>query len=257
MSNKEDVGLFIPPEVLRDKKLLLSDKMIYAEILQLNSNGKCTATNQHFADRFGMSRPNVTRIFGKLLALKYITTDIVRAGEKIIRRTTKPLMVSPVTTPLIGASKRGVNGQPSDHTQRPETAIVDLTAKINGNHSMQRSNSTKQHTTSVANTSFSFILKDSTSWTLPQAKFDEYQTTYPKMDIGIQFRKAAQWLQDNPAKRKTAKGMTRFLGGWLGRAKPDVAEPECATAPMDDDKAEEFEEMIRREEEAELQRSVQ
>ena len=32
--------------------------------------------------------------------------------------------------------------------------------------------------------------------------------------------KAAQWTVDNPPKRKSARGMPRFLGNWLSKAKP-------------------------------------
>jgi hypothetical protein len=38
------------------------------------------------------------------------------------------------------------------------------------------------------------------------------------MDLDAQLRLAGQWLKDNPAKRKTEKGMHRFLFAWLERA---------------------------------------
>jgi DNA-binding MarR family transcriptional regulator len=69
-------------------------------------------------------------------------------------------------------------------------------------------------------TNFSFILRNGQAWTLPQVKLEEYKQTYPSLDVEAELRKAAQWLKDNPQKRKTVKGMPRFLGGWLGRAKP-------------------------------------
>jgi hypothetical protein len=38
------------------------------------------------------------------------------------------------------------------------------------------------------------------------------------MDLDAQLRLAGQWLKDNPAKRKTEKGMHRFIFAWLERA---------------------------------------
>lgn len=65
---------------------------------------------------------------------------------------------------------------------------------------------------------FSFVLCDGCDWFLSLNKFDEYRKTFPELDLGREFRKSAQWLRDNPKKRKTAKGMHAFLGSWLDRA---------------------------------------
>ena len=56
------------------------------------------------------------------------------------------------------------------------------------------------------------------TWNLTQAKFDEYAKAFPGLDVMAECRKARQWCNDNPEKRKTAKGMTRFLNAWLSRA---------------------------------------
>lgn len=54
-------------------------------------------------------------------------------------------------------------------------------------------------------------------WGLLPAKMAEWEETYPGVDIEAICRQALQWCRDNPGKRKTAKGMTRFLGSWIGR----------------------------------------
>ena len=76
------------------------------------------------------------------------------------------------------------------------------------------------------------------TWTLPAAKLAEWQACYPALDVPAVIRKARQWCMDNPRKRKTAGGMTRFLGGWIateqdnGRvARRDAPKPK-APAPV-------------------------
>lgn len=54
-------------------------------------------------------------------------------------------------------------------------------------------------------------------WFLTESKFDEWVATFPGVDVLAECRKASQWLRDNPTKRKTARGMTRFLFSWLER----------------------------------------
>jgi hypothetical protein len=55
-------------------------------------------------------------------------------------------------------------------------------------------------------------------WHLNPEKLAEWQAAFPAVDILAECRRALQWLLDNPTRRKTAAGMTRFIGSWLGRA---------------------------------------
>jgi hypothetical protein len=55
-------------------------------------------------------------------------------------------------------------------------------------------------------------------WDLPAEKLAEYKATYATLDVDAQLRLAWQWLEDNPQKRKTERGMPRFLNSWLSRA---------------------------------------
>lgn len=71
---------------------------------------------------------------------------------------------------------------------------------------------------STNETQYSFPTKDGKEWFLPDGKLAEWQETYPRLDVPSELRKARQWLLDNPAKQKTFRGMTRFLGAWLTRA---------------------------------------
>lgn len=85
---------------------------------------------------------------------------------------------------------------------------------------------------------FEFETKGS-SWQLPQAKLDEWQKTFPDLDVEGQLRRAAQWLRDNPSKQKTPGGMPRFLGSWLLRAadrkptKPHLADDDGFPLPTE------------------------
>ncbi len=56
------------------------------------------------------------------------------------------------------------------------------------------------------------------SWNLYPSKVQEYQSTFPGVDVVAECRRALQWLRDNPARKKTARGIPKFLGSWLGRA---------------------------------------
>lgn len=75
------------------------------------------------------------------------------------------------------------------------------------------------------------ILNDNTEWLPTVKEYEEYKTLYPNVDIETQFRKMRGWLNGNPAKRKTRKGITRFVNNWLSNEqdKPQVNVPKHQT----------------------------
>ena len=56
------------------------------------------------------------------------------------------------------------------------------------------------------------------SWRMTTAKLFEWRESFSTLDVDMEIRKAYQWLRDNRTKRKTADGMTKFIGAWLTRA---------------------------------------
>ena len=62
------------------------------------------------------------------------------------------------------------------------------------------------------------IVGQSKTWGIGKEKMAEYESTFPALDVPGECKKALCWLNDNPARRKTVNGMTRFLFSWLCRA---------------------------------------
>ena len=60
-------------------------------------------------------------------------------------------------------------------------------------------------------------LNDGTEWVCPLADYEEYRRLYPGVDIDKAFREMRAWCKSNPANRKTARGIKRFVNGWLSR----------------------------------------
>jgi hypothetical protein len=54
-------------------------------------------------------------------------------------------------------------------------------------------------------------------WDLTDAKVKEFREAFPSLDVVAECRKALAWVQANPTKRKTPRGMPGFLFRWLSR----------------------------------------
>lgn len=61
------------------------------------------------------------------------------------------------------------------------------------------------------------VLNDSTTWKPSKAQLDEYIRLYPGVDVYEQFRLMRAWSISNPSKRKTIRGVSKFVNGWLSR----------------------------------------
>lgn len=60
-------------------------------------------------------------------------------------------------------------------------------------------------------------LNDGSEYGVIQSDIDEWQDTFPNVDVLQQLKAMKLWLKDNPKKRKTKTGIRRFVTNWLDR----------------------------------------
>ncbi len=60
-------------------------------------------------------------------------------------------------------------------------------------------------------------LNDGSEWKPTEALFAEYVRLYPNVDVKQQFNEMRSWCLSNPQKRKTKRGITRFVNTWLAK----------------------------------------
>jgi hypothetical protein len=65
---------------------------------------------------------------------------------------------------------------------------------------------------------FPVVGQQGVTWQLSEAQVAEWATLFPNLSIPVEMRKALAWVRANPGRRKTGRGMAKFLVGWLTRA---------------------------------------
>lgn len=60
-------------------------------------------------------------------------------------------------------------------------------------------------------------LVDKSLYNVPMDKIALWRETYPAVDIEQELRRMIAWLDSNPTKRKTRRGIERFINNWLAR----------------------------------------
>jgi len=61
-------------------------------------------------------------------------------------------------------------------------------------------------------------LEDGTTWTVTPQFQQELCAVYEKINVAQELSKAKGWLLCNPARRKTRRGIKRFIATWLNHA---------------------------------------
>jgi len=64
-------------------------------------------------------------------------------------------------------------------------------------------------------------LKDGTKWRPTQEDYDDWVRMYPDIDVKHEFDAMRRYCLDKPQKRKTARGIKRFVTNWLDRTSAD------------------------------------
>ena len=63
----------------------------------------------------------------------------------------------------------------------------------------------------------SIPLSNGSEWLPSVSDYEEWTRIYPGVDIANEFNRMRQWCLSNPTKKKTARGIRRFVTGWLDR----------------------------------------
>ncbi len=94
------------------------------------------------------------------------------------------------------------------------------------------------------------LLNSKALYPLSQNDIDDWQSLFPAVDVVGELRKMAAWAEANPTRRKTDKGVRRFVVGWLskeqdkGHRVPAVVSQ--APTPQQDEEEKEWQQALSR-----------
>ena len=67
------------------------------------------------------------------------------------------------------------------------------------------------------------ILQTGKEYSVKDEDILAWQKTYANLDVYHEIDRMSQWLDANPPKRKTSRGIKRFINSWLSRANENKA----------------------------------
>ncbi len=96
-------------------------------------------------------------------------------------------------------------------------------------------------------------LNDKTVYDVPLDKIAVWKDAYPAVDVEQELKRMAAWLDSNPTRRKTRRGIAKFINTWLsreqdegGRFKGGSRQQDRELTPQDYELPEEYREMYKK-----------
>ena len=83
--NRDFKGIWIPKEIWLSPALSLMERVLFVEIQSLDNERGCFASNQYFADFFGVSDRQIRTYIASLKVKGFVTVSIQNRNERIIR----------------------------------------------------------------------------------------------------------------------------------------------------------------------------
>lgn len=106
------------------------------------------------------------------------------------------------------------NKEPNDNVNDNENVSVNDNGNANEKEDTVCAEPEKPDDTPVI---ISLLLNDKTEYGVTKSYIDELAELYPAVDIIQELRKMRGWLDSNPDRRKTRRGVKRFINSWLSR----------------------------------------
>lgn len=97
-------------------------------------------------------------------------------------------------------------------TENPQTNINN----INNNSNINTSEQTPENGTGIF-----MVLEDGTFYDVLPDKLAMWQRAYPDLDVERELYQMASWCDANRSKRKSRRGVEKFINGWLNRSQKD------------------------------------
>ncbi len=114
-------------------------------------------------------------------------------------------------------TNKGQCPKKEDNVRQEKEIEIEKEIDINNNIYIAQSDKITHEPTPIEPSVITITLNDKSEYPIYQSMIDEWNELYPNVDVLQELRKMKGWSNANPAKRKTKKGIQRFINAWLAR----------------------------------------
>lgn len=113
--------------------------------------------------------------------------------------------------------------QKQDKSKEEANVNVNVKENVNVNDNVLNTSDASVSSPKEKN-GFKMLLKGGEEYLIDQSEVEIYKELFPEVDVEQQIRFMCSWCMENPSKRKTKRGIGRFINGWLTKEAQEVSE---------------------------------
>lgn len=138
---------------------------------------------------------------------------------------------------LKGAEHGKKGGRPKKNKlsgDNEENPIGFLNKTPNENVNDNENDNVNENVNTSDEEAIKLVLDTGEYYSVTKEQIQGWQQSVPLVDVKSELRKMQLWLEGNPKKRKTIKGITRFITGWLVREQNSKEQNSKPTTGVED-----------------------
>lgn len=171
-------------------------------------------SERFLAERWGWSRKKVACYLSQLMQDNMIEMVKKRASER-----TTIFIVNYEDFQGLGASKRASQEPVRNQSGTSQEPVRNIYKNVkNDKNEKKKEYICPEPGIPAPDCSDIFLpLVDGTFYNVPLKKIKNWEAAFPAVDVICELKKMLTWLDSNQTKRKTARGIERFINNWLSR----------------------------------------
>lgn len=230
-------------EVLRSPNLEPESKAIYAYLASFAGyENTCFPSRKTMLKELKMSETRFSKYMNPLVALGVVSVTKERNGNllgkniytinheiKFIENKDSRYSESLSDENKDFGCSENKGNKDSRHSENVENdkfecsenwSATDLSTNNNSNNNINNiyNISSEPDKSALTGSGILLPLNDKTTYDVPHEKISTWKQAYPAVDVEQEFKKMVAWLESNPKKKKTRRGVNQFINGWLERA---------------------------------------
>ena len=206
-------------DVTRNSNITLAAKGLYAYLASLcGDSNECYPSVETIVTELGITKDTFYRHINSLVAAGIVTKEQkINNGRfgRTVYKLTHEVEISSFPFPEKSVSDKSISSN--------SMSTGSESNKNNINNSSINNNNKKNIVCPELEklppdpSGIQLPLVDKTEYDVPLSKIDSWKEAYPAVDIQQELRKMIVWLNANPQRKKTRKGIDRFINTWLSR----------------------------------------
>lgn len=200
-------------DVTRNRKLSPAAKGLYAYLSSFcGRENECYPSVETIIKEMGIGKDTFYRHINALVAAGVVEKRQVTGGDgkfgRTVYRLTHEVVISDFPFPQ------------NEDTVNRETVLKETNNNnINNNNIINNNNKAINPEPNLTpdNSNILLPLNDKTTYNVPLSKIEVWTMAYPAVDVKQELLKMIAWLNSNPKRMKTRRGITKFINTWLSK----------------------------------------